>query len=95
MSIITILIRDSTTIQYCKFGNFCEGYILAKLRICEVFMKIKSSRNAEITQSFTDIGKSCPSRTFLASQICLLALLVKIKFSGKFPDLQFITTTNL
>ena len=25
------------------------------------FVKIKSSRNAEITLSFTNIGKSCPS----------------------------------
>ena len=53
------------------------------------FVKIKSSRNAEITQSFTDIGKSCPSREFLASQICLLKLFAKIKFSRKFPDLQY------
>ena len=28
------------------------------------FMKIKSSRNEEINLSFTDIGKSCPSRKF-------------------------------
>ena len=26
------------------------------------FVKIKSSRNGEITLSFTDVGKSCPSR---------------------------------
>ena len=35
------------------------------------------------------MGKSCPSREFLASQICLLTLFAKIKFSRKFPDLQF------
>ena len=52
-------------------------------------MKIKSSRNAEITLSFTVIGKSCPSRHFLASQICILMLSVKIKLSRKFPDLQY------
>ena len=51
--------------------------------------KIKSSRNAEITQPITDIGKSCPSREFLASQVCLLKLFAKIKFSGKFTDLQY------
>ena len=45
--------------------------------------------NGEITLSFTDKVKSCPSRDFLASQICLLALFVKIKFSRKFPDLQY------
>ena len=38
------------------------------------FVKIKSSQNVEITQSFTDIGKSCPSPKFLASQICLNAI---------------------
>ena len=47
------------------------------------FMKMKSSRNGEINMSFTDIGKSCPSCKFLMSQICLLTLLVKIKFSQK------------
>ena len=28
------------------------------------FVKIKSSRNGEITLSFTDIGKACPSLEF-------------------------------
>ena len=32
------------------------------------FVKIKSSQNGEITLSFTDIGKSCPSSDFLMSQ---------------------------
>ena len=54
------------------------------------FVKLKSSRNAEITLSFADICKSCPSREFLASQICLLTLFTKIKFSGKFSDLQYV-----
>ena len=58
-------------------------------------MKIKSSRNGEITLSFTDIGKSCPSRKFLASQICLLTLFAKIKFSRKFPDLQYYDVCDL
>ena len=52
-------------------------------------MKIKSSRNAENTLLFTDIGKSCPSREFLASEICLKTLFTKIKFSRLFPDLQY------
>ena len=52
------------------------------------FVKIKSSRNGEITLSLTDIEKSCPSREYLALQICLLTLFAKIKFSQKFPDLQ-------
>ena len=53
------------------------------------FVKIKSSRNGEITLSITDICKSCASRGFLASQMCLLTLFVKLKFSQKFPDLQY------
>ena len=48
----------------CKFGNFREGFI---------FAKIKSSRNGEIALSFTDIGKTCPSRKFLTSQDKVLA----------------------
>ena len=54
-----------------------------------IFLKIKSSRNGEINLSFTDIGKSCPSREFYTSQICLLTPFAKIKFSRKFPDLQY------
>ena len=52
-------------------------------------MRIKLSRNGEITLSFTDIGKSCLSREFLTSQICLLTLFTKTKFSGKFVNLQY------
>ena len=52
-------------------------------------MKIESSRNGAIALSLTDIGKPCPSHEFLTSQICLLTLFVKIKFSLKFPDLQY------
>ena len=54
------------------------------------FVKIKSLRNVEITLSFTDAGKSCPSGEFLVSQIYLLTLFAKIKFSRKFPDLQLL-----
>ena len=49
-------------IQYCKFGNFREGFC---------FVKEKPSRNGEISMSFTDIGKSCPTSEFLSSQICI------------------------
>ena len=42
--------------QYCKFGNFCEGFIFAKFRRCESFVKIKPTQNGEITFSFTDVG---------------------------------------
>ena len=53
------------------------------------FVKIKFSRNAEITQSFTDLAKSCPSRELVTSQISVLTLFAKIKFLLKFPDLQY------
>ena len=43
--------------------------------------------------SFTDIGKSCSSRDFLTSQICLLTLFAKIKFSRKFLNLQYVLYT--
>ena len=48
------------------------------------FVKIKSSRNGEITQSFTYIGKACLSREMVTSQICLLMLFAKIKLSENF-----------
>ena len=56
------------------------------MKLC--FMEIKSSQNVEITLSFTDIGKSCPSCDFLMSQMCLLTLLAKLKFWRKNPNLQ-------
>ena len=59
------------------------------------FVKINPSRSAEVTQLFTDIGKSCPSHEFLALQICLLMLFAKIKFSQKFPNLQYRVVLGL
>ena len=53
------------------------------------FVKMKPSRNGENTLSFTDIGKSCPSRILLTSQIYLLTLFTKIKFSRIFLNLQY------
>ena len=44
---------------------FSRNFAYAKFR------ENKSSRNAEITLSSTDIGKSCPCREFLPPQICL------------------------
>ena len=61
---------------------FSRNFAYAKF--CE-----KSLQNAEITLSFTNISKSWPRREFLASQICLLTLFAKIKFSRKFQDLQY------
>ena len=53
-------------------------------------MKIKPSRNGVITLPFSDIVKSCSSRVYFTSQVCLLTLFAKIKLSQKFPDLQYI-----
>ena len=53
------------------------------------FVKTKSLQNGEITLSITDIGKSCFSREFLTSQVCLLTLIEEIKFSRKLLDLQY------
>ena len=58
------------------------------------FLKIKSPQNTEITLLFTDIGKSYPCPKFLMSQICLLTLFAKIKFSQNFLDLQYIPFEN-
>ena len=59
-------------------------------------VKIKPSRNGEITLSFTDVGKSCHSRD-LTWQIhaSLLSLFAKNKFSRKYSEymsLNYIRT---
>ena len=59
------------------------------------FVKIKPSRNGKITLSFINIGKSCLSRDFFKSLICLLMLFVKINFSRKFPNLQYSITSYI
>ena len=72
--------------DHCILGNFHEDFIFANMRS---FVKIGPSRNNEIPLSFTDVGKSCHSREFSKSQICLLTLFAKIKFSRNFPNLQY------
>ena len=54
------------------------------------FVKIKPSRNGDITLSFTDLGKSCTVHNFFTSQACLLTLVANIKFSEKFPNFQYL-----
>ena len=44
-------------LEYCKSGNFREGFIFAKTSHMRSFVRIKSSRNGEIILTFTDIGK--------------------------------------
>ena len=73
---------------HCIFGNFHEGFIFAKLRICRSFVKMKSSQNGRTALLFTDIGKLCHSRNFHVT-ICVIKLFLKIKFSLKFPNLQY------
>ena len=58
------------------------------------FVKIKTSHNGTITLSFTDTGKSRPSHDCLMSQTWLSTLFAKIKFSRKFPNLQYCVMLN-
>ena len=50
---------------------------------------VKNKNPCQIILSFTDIGKSCPSREFITLQICLSTLFAKIKLSQKFLNLQY------
>ena len=72
----------------CKFRNFLREI---NFRETSHFVKTKPSQNGVITLSFTDIRvvKLCSSREYFTSQICLLTLIAKIKFSQKFPNLQY------
>ena len=54
------------------------------------FRENKTLTKWQITLSFIDMGKSCLSREYFTSLICLLMLFAKIKFLRKFPNLQFI-----
>ena len=53
------------------------------------FRENKPSRYGKITLTFIDIGKSCISREFSTTLICLLMLFAKIKFSRKLLNLQY------
>ena len=65
--------------------------IFARVLFSRNFANAKFHENKILTKSlsFTDIGKSCLSRKFLTWQISLLRLFKKIKFSRKFPNLQY------
>ena len=60
-------------LKYCKFEIF------ARVLFSRNFAEMKSLRNGRITPLIIDVGQSCTSREFLASQICLLALFAKIR----------------
>ena len=51
---------------------FSRNFTYAKFR------EHRTLGNGEITMSFTDVGKSCPSHEFLMSQMCFLTLFAKI-----------------
>ena len=71
--------------RYCKYGNFRERFIFAKLREIRSFVKIKASRDCVITLSFTDVGKTVANLIVTNTSFNAFA---KIKFPRKFPDLQ-------
>ena len=55
------------------------------------FVKIKSSRNGEVTLSFTDEGKSCHSREFFTSQICLFMPIRENKILAKISEFTVLS----
>ena len=83
LSASSAIAARTNTVNWETFARvlFSRNFAYAKFR------ENKTSRNAEITLSFTDIGKSCHSRDFLASQMCIYTQFANIKFSRKFPDL--------
>ena len=92
---IPLELRDEMTAEMVQGKYTVNSKILRGFYFCETshmrsFAKIKPSRNSENSLSFTDVGKSSQSREFLVLQICLLTLFAKIKFSGTFPNLQYI-----
>ena len=48
----------------CKFRNFREGFYFRETLRMQSSAKIKPSQNVLNALSFTDVGKSCQSRTF-------------------------------
>ena len=49
----------------CKFGKKSRGFYFHETSRLRSVVKIRPSQNGEITLSFTDVGKSCPSRELL------------------------------
>ena len=70
---------------------YCKHTVLLLLNFAyTVYCKIKPSRNGEISLPFTGLGKSCFSREFLLSQICLLRIFANLKFPKKCLNIQYI-----
>ena len=55
---------------YYKFVIFARFYFRETSHM-RSFAKVKFSQNGKIILPFTDIGKSCPSREFKTSLICI------------------------
>ena len=94
MQSVKSFLKEMLAQRNCETGlHTVNSEIFARVYFRETLhmrscVKIISSRNAENALSVTDIGKSCPICEFFASQICLLTLFARIKFSQNFPDLQ-------
>ena len=69
---------------YTVNSEIFANFIFAKFR------ENKTSRKGKITLSFIDIGKSCLSREFFTSLMCLM-LFAKIIFLRKFPNWQYVS----
>ena len=80
--------------HYTVNWKFSRRFYFHKTSHMRSFVKIKSSQIGEIALSFTDFGKSRPCRDYSMSQICVLTLFAKMKFSRNFPNLQYINCGN-
>ena len=60
-----IKVYHSVFVIYCKFGNFGDGFIFAKLKLLQ---------NCEMTLLFTDVGKSHPNHKFLTWKMSFNAI---------------------
>ena len=67
MCIIVIIVISEIFVRILFLRNFTYA------KFCEN----RTIANGQITLSFTDIGKSCPSSQYLTLQICLKTLFVK------------------
>ena len=85
-SLLNCLLIESYTVNLEIFARtlFSRNFAYAKFRENKIHAKWQNSL------SFIDIRKPCLSRQFFTSLICLLMLFAKIKFTRKFPNLQYI-----
>ena len=57
---------------FCSYAKVPTSHVLTHTVNSEIFARVLFSRNGQITQSFADVDKSCPSRDCLMWQICHL-----------------------